>query len=353
MKKQILLICLLFLALLAGAQTKSTYSIVEQDSLETAAPSYPRSPWRYSEDSLTLYRWVADSSAWLAVWSATDIPSGSGTVESVVAGTGINVDNTDPANPIIQNTAQDQTITIGDAGTVTVSGSYPNFTVTGDGISPATLSDSMAVVRDSLEDLRNDIGSGSGASTFTDLTDSPASYSGQANKMVLVSSGETGLIFADTAGLGSGGGSANLTGTPYFIQVSGPNARYGDRALITANGTNDHIELAQALDSVAANNLGELVVDGTFTWGSTDSLNLLTTVSDFVLRGASGKALKDTLKVPSGWTATVPMIRINAATGDTLNKVVFKDLVIVTLGVRECRARITNRGYPLGWRWTY
>lgn len=56
-------------------------------------------------------------------------------------------------------------------------------------------------------------GAGGGPSAFTDLTDSPSSYSGQANKMVLVNPTENGLIFADTADLGSDGNMAesNLT----------------------------------------------------------------------------------------------------------------------------------------------
>lgn len=42
--------------------------------------------------------------------------------------------------------------------------------------------------------------SGGGASTFTGLTDTPASYSGEGGKVVKVNVGETGLEFADEAG---------------------------------------------------------------------------------------------------------------------------------------------------------
>ena len=52
-------------------------------------------------------------------------------------------------------------------------------------------------------------GGGGGSSTFTGLTDTPASYSGQAGKVVKVNPGETALIFADD-NVGVGSSSASL-----------------------------------------------------------------------------------------------------------------------------------------------
>ena len=43
-------------------------------------------------------------------------------------------------------------------------------------------------------------GGGGGATTFLDLTDTPSAYTGQANKIVRVNAGETGLDFTDEAG---------------------------------------------------------------------------------------------------------------------------------------------------------
>ena len=55
-------------------------------------------------------------------------------------------------------------------------------------------------------------GTSTGSDAFIGLSDTPGSFSGQANKMVLVNPTADGLIFADTAGTGSGGGSsASLT----------------------------------------------------------------------------------------------------------------------------------------------
>ncbi|MDA9775473.1 DUF4183 domain-containing protein, partial [Algibacter sp.] len=60
------------------------------------------------------------------VWAT---PAGGGTVTSVNSGTGISVDNTDPDNPIINNSAPDQTVVLSGTGGVVITGTYPNFTI--------------------------------------------------------------------------------------------------------------------------------------------------------------------------------------------------------------------------------
>jgi hypothetical protein len=85
------------------------------------------------------------------------VPAGGGTVTSVNSGTGISVDNTDPDNPIINNTgvlsniagtgisinnatgnstitntAPDQTVVITGSGDTTVTGTYPTFDISSD-----------------------------------------------------------------------------------------------------------------------------------------------------------------------------------------------------------------------------
>ena len=50
-------------------------------------------------------------------------------VQSIVAGTGIAVDNTDPKNPIVTNDAPDQIVAITGSGGAIVTGTYPNFDV--------------------------------------------------------------------------------------------------------------------------------------------------------------------------------------------------------------------------------
>ena len=57
------------------------------------------------------------------------IPAGGGTVTSVNSGTGISVDNTDPDNPIVNNTNPDQTVVLNQGNNITITGTYPNFTI--------------------------------------------------------------------------------------------------------------------------------------------------------------------------------------------------------------------------------
>jgi hypothetical protein len=61
------------------------------------------------------------------VWAVPD--GGSGTLNSIVAGDGIKVDNTDPANPVVINDAPDKTVLIEGSGNAIVTGEYPNFNI--------------------------------------------------------------------------------------------------------------------------------------------------------------------------------------------------------------------------------
>ena len=53
-------------------------------------------------------------------------------VETLVAGTAISIDSTDAANPIVTNTAPDQTVVITGSGDTTVTGTYPTFDISSD-----------------------------------------------------------------------------------------------------------------------------------------------------------------------------------------------------------------------------
>jgi hypothetical protein len=82
-----------------------------------------------------------------------------------------------------------------------------------------------------------------GAVAFTDLTDAPASYTGEALKFVRVNAGETGLEFSTVSGTGtvtSVTGTASrivITGTPTVAPVIDIDAAYVGQASITTLGT--------------------------------------------------------------------------------------------------------------------
>ena len=61
-------------------------------------------------------------------------------------------------------------------------------------------------------------GTSTGSDAFIGLSDTPSSYSGQANKMVLVNPAGTSLVFADTSGLGSGGSAAYIERSRGIVQ---------------------------------------------------------------------------------------------------------------------------------------
>lgn len=100
-------------------------------------------------------------------------------------------------------------------------------------------------------------GAGGGASAFTDLTDAPASYTGQAGNFVKVNSGETGLEFGIVAGFGDVVGPASSTDnalvrfnstTGKLIQNSvGILNDTGDLSGISTIAISDYVEFLNAI----------------------------------------------------------------------------------------------------------
>ena len=74
---------------------------------------------------------ISTPGAWYAQILARTTALHPGDVLSVVAGTGIVVDATDPQNPIVTNSAPDQTVVLTAGSGITIGGGgYPNFTIT-------------------------------------------------------------------------------------------------------------------------------------------------------------------------------------------------------------------------------
>lgn len=82
-----ILILAFMLPALSWSQTTGSNAILEQDSLEVASPGSSRTPWRWSNDSLCLYRYIADStssvtgSSWFPVWCQDGSVGGGGAAD--------------------------------------------------------------------------------------------------------------------------------------------------------------------------------------------------------------------------------------------------------------------------------
>lgn len=132
---------------------------------------------------------------------------------SVSAGTGISYDS---GTGVITNSAPDQTVSLTGAGTTTVTGTYPNFTITsndefdGDVVGPASATDNAIARFDSTTGklIQNsvvtvsDTGAIDGATTITNLDylDFDTTYS------AALQAGQLGWNGNDTLGLGMIGG---------------------------------------------------------------------------------------------------------------------------------------------------
>jgi hypothetical protein len=140
---------------------------------------------------------------------------GGGTVDTVVAGAGVSVNSADPANPIVTNTAPDQTVVLTGGTDVDVVGTYPNFTINydgaGAGVAPTDgtflVGNGTAFVGEIGATARTSIGLGTtDAVSFATLdTSGPATLGNSASSMTQLtvrggSSGGPILALARTAG---------------------------------------------------------------------------------------------------------------------------------------------------------
>ena len=135
-------------------------------------------------------------------------------VDSVVAGTSISIDNTDPANPIVNNTDPDQTVVLNQGNNITITGTYPSFTIAA-ADAPAQLVTSVntqvgAVVLDT-----DDITEGT-----TNLYDKTVVITGSGGATITgtypnfnVATTDNEGVTSITAGTGLTGGTITTTGT--------------------------------------------------------------------------------------------------------------------------------------------
>ena len=135
-------------------------------------------------------------------------------VQSIVAGTGIAIDNTDPKNPIVTNDAPDQTVVLNQGNNITITGTYPSFTIAA-ADAPAQLVTSVntqvgAVVLDT-----DDIAEGT-----TNLYDKTVVITGTGGATVTgtypsfnIDTTDNEGVTSITAGTGLTGGTITTTGT--------------------------------------------------------------------------------------------------------------------------------------------
>lgn len=115
--------------------------------------------------------------------------------------------------------------------------------------------------------------SGSGATVFTALTDTPANYTGHANKVAIVNPGETALEFIATSSFGGGGG-----GSTDFVSLTDTPANYTGKTLQyvrvnqgeTALEFHSQTSTEQTIFTANTFNAGEAVYLSGSTWTLSD-----------------------------------------------------------------------------------
>lgn len=152
--------------------------------------------------------------------------------QSISAGTGISYDN---STGVVTNAAPDQVVSLTGAGTTSISGTYPNFTITsndefdGDVVGPASATDNAIarfdtttgkLIQNSVVTV-SDTGAIAGATTITDLDylDFDTTYA------TTLGAGQLGWNGNDTLGLGMiGGNVVQHIGEDTFFYVKASSA---------------------------------------------------------------------------------------------------------------------------------
>jgi len=183
-------------------------------ALQTAYPVGADGYFAIVGSTDSVWTWDSTTSSWVD----TQRPISTGVVASIIAGSGISVNSTDPVNPIVTNTLPDRVVVI-NAGTniTSVTGTYPNFT-----INAATQTYTLPIASTSV---LGGIKVGSGLSIDgTGVLSATTGGSGTVTSVAAITLGTTGTDLSSTV--------VNSTTTP-VITLNVPTASATNRGVLS------------------------------------------------------------------------------------------------------------------------
>ena len=314
--------------------------------VSNGAAVYTTSLWQDS-DTYLVYYWDGDSWELLSgsgtnlTYSGTSSPvtlnSSTGTDVTVTAGTGVSLSATS-TNMTITNSAPDQTVSITGAGINVVTGTYPNFTITGTEVDGSVSNEGVLGVGAGGASSSTIISNTSGATGVTinaagilTISESTSSNGGSITitgtevdgsvtneaQTLSVSGTTSGILTLSTAG-GAGGGTATIaSGTGISVAQSGGTITITNSSPATAGwlidgntiaatrriGSNDNFDVV-----VETNNTDRMWFDnaGTVSIGATQLTTAQLNINGFGTTGGTGMLVAGgaSLVNPTWYSAT-------------------------------------------------
>ena len=329
--------------------------------VSNGAAVYTTSLWQDS-DTYLVYYWDGDSWELLSgsgtnlTYSGTSSPvtlnSSTGTDVTITAGTGVSLSATS-TNMTITNSAPDQTVSITGAGINVVTGTYPNFTITGTEVDGSVTNEGVLGVGAGGASSSTIISNTSGATGVTinaagilTISESTSSNGGSITitgtevdgsvtneaQTLSVSGTTSGILTLSTAG-GAGGGTATIaSGTGISVAQSGGTITITNSSPATAGwlidgntiaatrriGSNDNFDVV-----VETNNTDRMWFDnaGTVSIGATQLTTAQFNINGFGTTGGTG------MLIAGGASLTGPTFYSATGSGSGSNATVLSGVV--------------------------
>ena len=329
--------------------------------VSNGAAVYTTSLWQDS-DTYLVYYWDGDSWELLSgsgtnlTYSGTSSPvtlnSSTGTDVTITAGTGVSLSATS-TNMTITNSAPDQTVSITGAGINVVTGTYPNFTITGTEVDGSVSNEGVLGVGAGGASSSTIISNTSGATGVTinaagilTISESTSSNGGSITitgtevdgsvtneaQTLSVSGTTSGILTLSTAG-GAGGGTATIAaGTGISVAQSGGTITITNSSPATAGwlidgntiaatrriGSNDNFDVV-----VETNNTDRMWFDnaGTVSIGATQLTTAQFNINGFGTTGGTG------MLIAGGASLTGPTFYSATGSGSGSNATVLSGVV--------------------------